>query len=92
MNDFIISREREIALGAEHQKTWDALIEPFFEAKQAELFDIFITAGATDKEGLFVIHQQSQALESLRDNFLHFINTGKIAQRQLQEIEERQDG
>ncbi len=89
--------EVEVAIGGQHKVTWDNLIEPFFEAKEKELYEVFKSVPIRDKEALVEIHAQTLVLESMRTHFMHFINTGKLAQKslsdeQLEKDKEKDDG
>ena len=77
--------EVEVAIGSQHQGVWDNLIQPFFDAKSKELYEVFKECPVRDKDGLMEIHAQTLVLESMRTHFIHFINTGKLAQKQLKE-------
>ena len=87
--------EVEVAIGSQHETLWDSLIQPFFDAKEAELYEVFKKCPVRDKEGLVEIHAQTLVLESMREHFIHFINTGKLAQKHLKDEEtdkENDDG
>lgn len=75
--------EVEVAIGGQHQATWDNMIQPFFDAKEKELYEVFKSVPIRDKEALVEIHAQTMVLESMRTHFIHFINTGKLAQKTL---------
>ena len=85
--------ELEVAKGVQHAATWDKMVEPFFIEKHAELYEAFKNCPVRDKEGLLEIHAQTLALESMRLHFLHFIQTGTMAQKTLSDEEkEKNDG
>jgi len=94
MDDNIRTKlEVEVAIGGQHQVVWDSLLQPFFDAKEAELYEVFKGCPVRDKEGLVEIHAQTLVLESMKTHFIHFINTGKLAQKSLSdENEEKDDG
>ena len=83
MDDKVALLEQEVVAGRDFQDTWDKMVEPFFEWKQKELYDAFLTVGVEDQLMLMNIKMQSMALDGLKSNFLHFINTGKLAEEQL---------
>lgn len=82
MNDSEIKVEQEIIVGREFQDTWNRMVEPFFNNKQAELYEAFLTTSVDNEKGLVLIKMQSLVLEGLKSNFIHFINTGKLAEKQ----------
>tara|TARA_R110000772_G_scaffold36127_2_gene86726 strand:+ start:515 stop:796 length:282 start_codon:yes stop_codon:yes gene_type:complete len=89
MNDGITHKlEVESALGDRSQKTWDDMVEPFFTAKKAELYDTFLSCPVRDKDALVEIHAQHLGLEAMRDHFMTFIETGKLARNQLAKEED----
>lgn len=75
--------EVEVAIGGQHQAVWDSLLQPFFDAKEEELYEVFKRCPVRDKEGLVEIHAQTLVLESMKNHFINFINTGKLAQKSL---------
>lgn len=89
--------EVEVAIGTQHQGVWDSLLLPFFEAKEKELYEVFKQCPVRDREALIEIHAQTLVLESMKDYFITFINTGKLAQKSLADEEsakekEKDDG
>ena len=78
-----INLEVEGAVGEQYQGAWDRMVKPFFEKKQAELYEVFQECPIRDKDGLVEIHAQHKALKSMEDEFLTFINSGKLARQQL---------
>ena len=75
--------EKEVLKGEEYQRVWDSIICPFFDAKQKELYDVFVDTSSLNKKSLLAIKHQSNALSSLKDEFLTHINPGKLAREQL---------
>jgi len=61
------------------------VLKPFFEDKEAQLWEAFKDAPTVDKEGLFDIKLQSNALKGMESYFQGAIDTGKLAQKQLEE-------
>ena len=82
--------EIEASKGAQHASAWTNMVEPFFDAKQIELYEAFKNVPVRDKEALTEIHAQTLALESMRLHFLHFIQTGTMAQKTLSDNEEKE--
>jgi hypothetical protein len=83
--------EVEVAIGGQHKATWDSIIQPFFDAKEADLYEVFKKCPVRDKDGLVEIHAQTLVLESMREHFIHFINTGKLAQKTLQDEQDKEN-
>jgi hypothetical protein len=79
--------QMDSAHGEEYQRAWDSLIEPFFENKKKDLYEAFTDMGSTDADALMLIKMQANALESLKDEFQHHINTGKLARKAIEEEE-----
>ncbi len=77
--------QNELAIGLRYKATYEELVEPYFAQKQLELFDAFKQASAHNKELLQDIKLQSNALEGLRQHFLHYIETGHMAAIKLNE-------
>ena len=75
--------ELEIAKGQAHKSAWDQLVQPFFEAKKAELYEAFINLPTSNQEELINIKMQVNVLDSMKDHFQHYINTGNLAQTTL---------
>lgn len=76
--------EMDAAKGDRYQVIYDEMIVPFFEAKQIQFMAAFQDVGIGDSGALASLHSQSKALDALRSEFEHYINTGKIAKTQLQ--------
>ena len=79
-----LALEVEVAKGQAHKSAWDQLVEPFFEAKKAELYEAFIKLPTSNGEELLNIKMQVNVLDSMKDHFQHYINTGKMAQTTLE--------
>ena len=73
----------EQTIGQDHKETYERLIEPFFAERKALLFSVFCDTSADDVEQLQLIKMQETVLESMRKHFMHFIETGKMAEIQL---------
>jgi len=74
----------EVAIGAEYAQTWNNHVAPFIKRKQADLFSAFLMTPSTEPLRLQEIRMQSTALEAMEVEFLDFINTCKMAQKQLE--------
>ena len=84
MNDNVRQAlEEERAVGEEKQRIWDTHIEPFFTAKQSELFEAFKQVSINDSKQLQILKLSSYALSSLQAEFEGYITTGKLAAHQL---------
>ena len=79
--------EVEQAIGEQYQRAYEGLVSPFIERKKAELFEAFQILPTTEPDKLMAIKLQCNALESLDDEFRHYITTGQLAQRSLTEKE-----
>lgn len=91
-SDIDLKLEMEAATGREYGHAWNTTVEPFFAKKQAELYAAFLDTRTEDQEERLVkIHNQVKALESLKDEFMHFIKTGEMAQITLNLNEENND-
>tara|TARA_R110000803_G_scaffold117357_3_gene185884 strand:+ start:2294 stop:2572 length:279 start_codon:yes stop_codon:yes gene_type:complete len=87
----MVNKQIELALAAEsetgykYQMCWNEIAEPFFNQKSQELHEAFINCPTTDNSQLVTIKMQHNALLSMKDHFQHYINTGKLAQKTLNE-------
>lgn len=82
--------QMEQSRGAEYQRSWNTMVEPFVQRKKAELFEAFQDLPATTSpEDLLMVKLQCNALQSLEDEFRHYITTGQMAQQSLNEEEEK---
>jgi len=79
-----LALEVEVQKGRAYQGAWDQLVEPFFEAKKAELYEAFIKLPTSNGEELLNIKMQVNVLDSMKDHFQHYINTGKMPQTTLE--------
>lgn len=77
--------ETEAAIGDNYQRAWDGIVKPFFDLKTEELYGHFVNCPTTDERQLMLIKMQVNALNSLKDEFTSYINTGKLAKKQLEE-------
>lgn len=75
--------EVEQAMGAEYGRAYNSLVKPFIDRKKAELFEAFQILPTTEADGLLTIKLQCNALESLDDEFKHYIATGQLAKQSL---------
>jgi hypothetical protein len=83
--------DADVIIGMAHKEAWEGLVSEFYVAKEQELFDLFCNTKTTDRDSLLLIKQQHNALTSLKDNFQHFINTGKIASAEIEANKEEND-
>ena len=79
--------EVEKATGEKYKRIYENYILPFVEAKEKEMFEAFKQTSAADKDKLLLIRLQVNALESLKDEFQHYISTGLMANQILKEME-----
>lgn len=84
--------EIEAATGEQYQRIMDDIMGDFFTKKQLELFGIFLNMSSKEPDALMLLKMQANAVESLKQEFEHFINTGKMARHTLDEFEENTDG
>lgn len=82
--------EMDAAKGETYQRAWDNIIKPFIDAKQAELYQAFVDSDVNDKERMLTIKLQSNAMESLENEMKHYINTGKLARKAIEEDEKNE--
>lgn len=75
----------EQAIGTENKETYDRMIKPFFDEREALLFQAFSESNTNDRDQLLLIKLQLNALKSMNQHFIHFINTGKMAEMALAE-------
>lgn len=75
----------EVNVGAEYQQAWDRFVEPFFTAKQEELYKNFLESEVSDIDRMKAIVHQSKALTSLHSEFASHIITGRMAKHTLKE-------
>jgi hypothetical protein len=67
------------------------IVEPYIEAKTGDLFKAFIECSTDDKEKLFDIKLQLNALRGLKADFDTKIETAKLADTQLAQLKENHD-
>jgi hypothetical protein len=85
MDDHVKAKmEVDQAKGESYQRAWEFIIEPFFDAKQLELYEAFFNMPTSNKEALVDIKLQVNSLMSLKDEIEHYINTGKLAKTALE--------
>ena len=85
ISDKISKLEIEAARGDRYKSVYEQYVEPFFELKQKELFDHFCDCLVEDKDRAANILHMSKALESLKNHFIHYIETGEMAKQTLNE-------
>ena len=81
----------EINLGRRAKHAWDEFVEPFHKAKSEELFEAFKRAKSTDVESLSLIKMQLNCLDMLLDNFKFYIETGVLAEIELENGKSKSD-
>jgi hypothetical protein len=79
--------EVEKARGEEYGRIYKTYIEPFVQQKEEQLFGAFKEVSAADQDKLLLIRLQVNALESLKDEFQHYVRTGDLASVGLKEME-----
>ena len=75
--------EVERARGEIHERAWEQTVKPFFEEKEAELFDAFIDCPTSEKEMLMDLKLQLNVLKAMKIHFESYIDTGRMAATQL---------
>ncbi len=73
--------------GRRHEEVWEQYIKPFFDSKEAQLYQAFVETPTANPEMLSTIKMQHNALRGLEAHFKEFIETGKMAQITLNEEE-----
>ena len=81
--------ERE--LGQSAQRAHANFIEPFYNAKLDEIFNAFCAARIGDAETLVNIHHMYKSLEALQKSTAEAVETGKLAEYSLQEMQKQQN-
>lgn len=76
--------ESEVAKGDEYQRVFQSYVGPFIEAKRQLLFEAFQEVPVSNVEQLKDIKLQLTAINSLEAHFQEFMNTGKLAKKQLE--------
>lgn len=91
MNDKDLQKHLEDEVtAARHMESLRPWLEGFFARKDRELFDAFklTTISDPDRDDKLVgIHHATKSLDSLKEEMLSVINTGKMAAAQLKEAE-----
>lgn len=77
----------ERALGEKARNAWHEFFKPFFDQKEVVLIEAFRACGLRDEEGLVKIKMQFQAIDALRSELLGYMDTGKLADISLNELE-----
>lgn len=80
----IAKLQSEVAKGDEYKRVFDSYIGPFIEAKKQVLFEAFQTIPVGNVEALKDVKLQLTAINSLQAHFEEFMNTGKLARKQLE--------
>ena len=76
--------ESEVAKGDEYQRVFQSYVGPFIEAKRQLLFGAFQEVPVSNVDQLKDIKLQLTAINSLEAHFQEFMNTGKLAKKQLE--------
>lgn len=76
--------ESEVAKGDEYQRVFQSYVGPFIEAKRQLLFEAFQEVPVSNVDQLKDIKLQLTAINSLEAHFQEFMNTGKLAKKQLE--------
>lgn len=76
--------ESEVAKGDEYQRVFQSYVGPFIEAKRQLLFEAFQEVPVSNIDQLKDIKLQLTAINSLEAHFQEFMNTGKLAKKQLE--------
>lgn len=87
INERTAKLEIDIALGNQKQEIYQNHIKPFIEAKEKILFEAFESIPATDVKTLQSIKLQQTAIRSLAAYFKEYIDTGKMAKFELENIQ-----
>lgn len=80
--------EFERAVGEEKLRVYEGHIKPFIDAKKQDLFESFNQVSVTDANALLTIRLHSLALDSIEADFMHYIETGKLASFELKEMKD----
>lgn len=78
--------EIDIALGEKKREIFENHIKPFIDAKQKVLFEAFVNVSAQDVKQLQNIKMQQTVLSSLEAYFREYIDTGKLAKYELENM------
>ncbi len=75
--------------GESAKHAWEGFFEPFFDEKETVLIEAFRACGLRDEEGLVKIKMQFTAIDALKSELLGYMETGKLANISLNELEEQ---
>lgn len=75
---------QEVARANEYAEVLDKYIKPFIEEKRVILFQAFQDTPVGQVEALKDIKCQLTAINALESHFKEFINTGKLATKDLE--------
>lgn len=93
INDIERSKlEIEASIGDKYERIMDDVLTEFFVKAELEMFGVFLNIPTSKPEDLMALKMKANALESLKGEFKHFINTGKMARHTLDNDEENTDG
>ena len=76
---------QDMAKGDRYKSAWENLVKPFFDGKQVELFENYKQCSVSDSDTMKEIIHHSKVLDSLRDEFEHYVNTGKLAKKIIED-------
>jgi hypothetical protein len=77
--------EAEVAIGLRAQRAYDLYLKEFFETNYRELYTAFVNC--VNDEDALAIRRLSQATKELHMTLERDINTGKMAAKQLSDME-----
>ena len=77
----------ELAIGKGAQKAYNTFFKPFIIARRAMLFDQFAQADVNNMEQLKNIKLMALALDALEAELETYIQTGKMAEMQLDQTD-----
>lgn len=77
---------KETEIAESHKSAWEKVILPFFESYDKHLFECFQSTPTRDSEALQLIKLQTIVANNLKNEILHFIETGEFAKQQLAEL------
>ncbi|RKY42337.1 MAG: hypothetical protein DRP85_03360 [Candidatus Makaraimicrobium thalassicum] len=75
----------ELLLAGRASKAYELFFKDFLEKKRATLFEAFQSLGNTDSGGLMEVKRMLHTLNSLEEEINTIINSGKLAQKSLEE-------
>lgn len=76
--------QSEVVKAEEVERVYDSYIRPFIEEKRVVLFEVFQSTSVRDMDALRDVKLQLTAINALEAHFKEFMNTGKLAKKQLE--------